>query len=79
MNLKLTRHFQERLSQRGIDFDHVKQAIKSPDKKEDAFDGKIRVQKKMGTKTVEVIYYKDAFRDKKDNYILVTAYYLDNK
>lgn len=79
MNLKLTRHFQERLSERGINLDHVKQAIKSPDEKEDAFEGKTRVRKKVGDKIIEAIYYKDAFRDRKENYILITAYYLDNK
>lgn len=76
MVLKLTKHFQERMIERGINLDHVKQAIKDPDSKEEAYEGAIKVQKEFGSKTIEVIYSKEAFRDRREHYLLITAYYL---
>jgi hypothetical protein len=75
MRLKMTVHFQARLGERNIDIDHVKQAIRSPDSRVNVFDGKIKVTKKIGGKEIEVIYSKEAFKDKEDEYLLVTAYY----
>jgi hypothetical protein len=76
MKLKMTVHFQARLSERGIDIDHIKQAIRNPDLKESVFDGKIKVTKKVSdNKEIEVIYSKEAFKDKGEEYLLVTAYY----
>ena len=34
MKLKLTRHFQDMMSYRGIDIEHVKVAVNNPDTKE---------------------------------------------
>ena len=76
MQLKLTRHFQDMMSYRGISIDHVKKAIMSPDEKEDVYDNKIKVTKKIGGKTIEVIYCKEGFRDKNNEYLVITAYYL---
>ena len=75
MKLKMTVHFQARLAERGIDIDHVKQAIRRPDSKENVFDGKIKVTKEIGGRQIEVIYFKEAFKDKEEEYLLVTAYY----
>lgn len=71
----MTVHFQARLGERNINIDHVKQAIRNPDSKENVFDGKVKVTKEIGGKIIEVIYFKEAFRDKEDEYLLVTAYY----
>jgi hypothetical protein len=76
MNLRLTSHFKDRLVERDISFDHVKKAMKEPDIRVSAEEGKMRAIKKIGTKTIEVVYFKEGFRDKKDEYVLVTAYYL---
>ncbi len=76
MKLKFPNHFQERIIQRDINIDHVKLAMTNPDKKNLVFEGRIRVTKKIGKKTIEVVYFKEAFRDKKDEYIIITAYYL---
>jgi hypothetical protein len=76
MNLKFTKHFQDMVQYREIDIEHVKGAIKNPDKKENVFEGKTRVKKSFGKKNIEVVYFKDGFRDKKDEYIIVTAYYI---
>ncbi len=64
------------MHERGIQIDHVKKAIRAPDKKEKAFEGRIKVTKKVARKTIVVIYWKDGFRDKKDEYIISTADYL---
>ena len=76
MKLKLTRHFQDMMSYRGIDIEHVKVAVNNPDTKENVFEGRMRVKKKIGAKNIEVIYCKDGFKDRADEYIVITAYYL---
>lgn len=76
MNLKFSPHCQFRLYERGINIDHIKKAITAPDNKQDAFEGKIKVQKKIGQKIIKVIYYQDIFKDKKEEYHIITAYYL---
>jgi len=78
MKLKLTVHFQQRLSERGIEIEHVKQAIRNPELTENVFEGRIVVQKNIGGKTIEVVYFKDGFRDKEE-YICITARYLDSE
>ena len=62
--------------ERGIQIDHIKKAVRSPDKKEKVFEGRTKGTKKVDQKTIAVIYWKDGFRDKKDEYIISTAYYL---
>jgi hypothetical protein len=59
-----------------LNIEHIKQALLKPDKKKEVGEGKIRVSKKIGTKQVVVIYCRDAFRDRKNEYIVITAYYL---
>lgn len=76
MLLKFSNHFQVRIVERGINIDHVKSAIRSPDSSKSTFEGKIQVNKKVDGKEIEVIYYKSPFRDKKEEYIVITAYYI---
>jgi len=64
------------MTYRDIDIEHVRDAVRNPDSKNNVFDGRIRVKKKVGKKEIEVIYYKDDFKDKIDEYIVITAYYL---
>jgi hypothetical protein len=62
--------------ERGINLDHVKAAVKDPDTKEDVFDGKIKVTKEINNRlTIEVIYCIEKFKDKPNEYLLITAYY----
>lgn len=75
MLLKLTTHFQIRMRERDVDFDHIKQAIKRPDTKEDVFEGRTKVQKKFRFKTIVVIYYREPFRIQEETLVLITAYY----
>ncbi len=76
MKLKFPIHCQSRISERNINIDHIKKAIKDPDSKVDAFEGRIKVQKKIDSKVIKVVYSKDRFRDKKEEYLIITAYYL---
>jgi len=76
MVLKFTVHCQVRILERLINIEHIKQALLKPDKKKDAGEGKSKVWKKVGTKQIVVIYCRDGFRDRKNEYVVITAYYL---
>jgi hypothetical protein len=80
MLLKLTVHAQIRLHERGFSIDNLKKAIKNPDKKENFEDGCIKASKKLKDGTIlQIVYKKDGFRDKKDQYIVITAYFIRPK
>jgi len=65
--------------ERSIDVDHLKQAIKNPDFTETVFQGRVLVRKRIDEKrTIEVIYYRQGFRDA-DDYVIVTAYYASHE
>jgi Domain of unknown function (DUF4258) len=76
--LRLTSHAQMRIFERGIDIDEVKQAILEPDfRKADPYGG-VKVMKKIGDRTIVVVYSEEKFKDRKNEYLVVTFYYLDN-
>ena len=62
MRLKLTVHAQERIFERHVDIDHIKQTIYSPDMEKHGLQG-IKATKKIGQKTLVVVYSKERFRD----------------
>lgn len=65
--------------ERGIDVDHIKRAIKNPDFTEQTFQGRMLVRKEIDERRViEVIYYKQGFKDAND-YVIITAYYLSKE
>lgn len=76
MKLVFTSHCQTRIYGRNINVDHIKKAISEPDHKKDVFDGRILVKKKVGAKVIEVVYYRERVGDKKEKYIIITAYYI---
>jgi hypothetical protein len=76
MWLKFTNHSQYRLLERILNTEHIKQAIRNPDKKKAAGDGATKVWKKIGEKEIVVVYSLDGFRNRKDHYFIITAYYL---
>ena len=77
IRLKLTVHAQSRFLERGIEIEHVRAAILHPDSSENAYEGKIKVRKKINAeKEIEVIYFKDGFRGNLNDRIVVTAYYI---
>lgn len=66
------------MMERGIDVDHVKQAIRNPDFTEPIFQGRILVRKEIDkTRVIEVIYYRQGFKGAND-YVIITAYYKSN-
>jgi len=77
MNLKITNHAQGRIHERNVNIEHIKDAIRCPDEKTDIFDNRTKVVKEVEGKTIEVIYYKDGFKDRKEEYFIITAYYLN--
>lgn len=75
IHLKLTVHFQGRMPERNIDIDHVKAAVERPDEKEPDPQG-VKVKKRVGEKTIVVVYSEEKFRDKHGHFLIITAYYL---
>lgn len=76
IRLKLTPHLQARQVERHLEIDHIKKAIAAPDSEKVVFGDRKKVRKRIGEKEIVVVYYKDAFRDKENTYIIITAYYL---
>lgn len=76
MKVKFTVHAQSRLEDRKIPASRVIEVIRKPDSTEKVFDGKIKSRKKFGKKVLEVVYFKEGFRDRKNECIVVTVYYL---
>jgi hypothetical protein len=75
MRLKLTVHAQERIAERRINTDDIKRVIQFPDKKRPGLQ-EIKAQKSFGKKTLVVVYSREEFRDKHDEFLVITAYYL---
>jgi hypothetical protein len=77
MRLKFTLHCQYRIYQRTLNVEHIKQAILNPDRHRDAGEGAVKAWKKLddGSQIV-VVYTRDGFRDRKNEYFIITAYYL---
>lgn len=72
--LKMTVHFQKRLSERGIKIKDVKSTLKDPDYVGKQEDGKEWAIKMFGKKSLKVVYCKEEFRDLKNHYLLITVY-----
>lgn len=76
MKLKFAYHCQFRLYERGISVEHIKKAIAEPDNRQDAFEGRVKVQKKIGEEIIKVVYHRDILKGKKEEYEIITAYYI---
>jgi len=48
--------------ERSIPVDHIKKVIARPDKKEDTFERRVKVTKKIEERKLVVIYYKEDSR-----------------
>ncbi len=75
--LRLTHHAQMRMVERSIDIDNAKQAIAEPDERKADPYGTICVRKKIGERTVVVVYSEEKFKDRKNEYLVITFYYLN--
>jgi hypothetical protein len=76
INLKITVHAQARFYERTIDIDHVKQAVRKPDSKTSDSYGKIKVIKRIDDRIIAVVYSEEKFRDKHNEILIITAYYI---
>lgn len=76
MRLRFTIHCQIRILERTLNIEHIKQAILKPDRQRDAGEGTVKVWKKIDETEIVVVYSRDGFRDRKNDYFIITAYYL---
>lgn len=75
MRLSFSIHFQQAIIERDINIDHLKKTIREPDKSHSTFGGRTVSQKVVDGKTLEVVY----IRGGKNEYRIITAYYILNK
>ncbi|MEX2010353.1 MAG: hypothetical protein WD874_00915 [Parcubacteria group bacterium] len=64
------------MQHRSIELDHVKQAMRDPDSLEDAHEGVLKARKQIGMKEIEVVYCTERTIGRKEEYLIITAYYL---
>ncbi len=77
LRLKFPSHFQDRMQERGIEIDHVRKAISTPDFTKNVFEGRVMVRKRIDKKRIiEVIYCKEKAAKKTNDCLVITAYYL---
>ena len=75
IRIKLTRHAQDMVQYRDVSVDHIRLAIREPDFTENSFEDRVLVRKEIDDeRTIEVVYYREGFKDSND-YVIVTAYY----
>jgi hypothetical protein len=80
MLLKFTPHAQMRLHERGFTPEQVKKVITSPDGKENTGEDCVKVWKKFPHGLIlKVVYKRDLFRDRKESYFIITAYFIQHK
>lgn len=75
MKLSFSIHFQQAIIERNISIDHLKKTIQEPDKSHATFGGRTVSQKAMDGRLLEVVYT----RGSKNEYRIITAYYILNK
>ena len=76
VKLWLTDHFKFRMMERGVDINHVKRAVKSPDFTTRNADGSVLVRKKIDAKRIIEVVYRERVLGRKQGLIMITAYYL---
>ena len=74
MDLKFPIHFQEKIIERSVDVDHIKQTIRNPDYQTLKPENRIISRKKIDSRTLEVIYVKGSSKNK---FVIITAYYIE--
>ena len=76
LRIKFPPHCQERINERSLQIEHIRKAINEPDLQKSTFKGRVLVRKKIDEeRVIEVIYFKDGFRDTND-IVIITAVYL---
>ena len=79
MNLKFSIHFEQAIIERNISIDHLKKVIRNPDECYTSFGGRKVARKTFAGKILEVVYVQGVTRDTKEEYRIITAYYILNK
>ena len=75
IRLKFPMHMQDRIQERGIQAEHLREAINNPDSTKQVFEGRIKILKTLEDgKEITVIYYREDFKGTND-YFIITAYY----
>jgi hypothetical protein len=69
--MKITKHALLRIQQRGIDENSLASIIQNPDETCDSFGRRKLARKRIGDKTLEVVYIKE------DDIIVITVYWLE--
>lgn len=69
MKLRFTHHAQYRTDERGIAVADIKAVLKNPDYHRFVFESKMLAGKKIGSKTLEVVYAKSA-----NDFVIITVY-----
>ncbi len=69
--MKITKHALLRMEQRGIDENSIASIIQNPDETIDSFGRRKLARKRIGDKTLEVVYIKE------DDIIVITVYWLE--
>lgn len=70
--MKLTKHALFRMQQRGIEENDIASAILSPDDTGESFGMRKLARKKIGDKTLEVVYIEE------DDKVVITVYWLED-
>jgi hypothetical protein len=72
LTIRLTTHSESRMKERGITMVHIKKAFAFPDSTLKQSDGKIRIYKKYGRKTLRLVYMPSMYTKEK-GVIVVTV------
>ena len=76
VKLWLTDHFKFRMMERGVDIDHVKRAVKSPDFTKPNSDGSILARRRIDGKRIIEVVYRELVLKRTRSLVMITAYYL---
>lgn len=68
-------HMQNRIQDRGLQAEHVREAINDPHFTSTTFEGRMKVRKTLADgREITVIYFREDFKGTND-YFIITAYY----
>jgi len=76
IHLKFPVHMQYRIQDRGLQAEHIREAIKHPDLTKTTFEGRIKIRKMLDDgRQITVVYYREDSKGTND-YFIITAYYI---
>ena len=79
MLIKLTTHALFRLQDRGFSVENIKEVIKNCKRPQELEEGLFKAIGKLRNKgLLAVIFRKKNFKERKDYYLIITAYFVNN-